>query len=205
MPRKAPKKKAVAKKPAVTATPADSAAPAAAPSQAMHHPVHAPARELHTADLRTAEPPPPDINHRSEVIVPVEQTKLTPEYIAELAFMEDPITIRIEPSDDENAPIVVDCWVQGKGAEVFDPIAKKWLELNCLPIGGIIITKRKYVEVLARSRADKVVAKEVESRPAPGTDGWKVDRRMVRKTLFSVIHDPSPKGAEWLTRLYAER
>jgi hypothetical protein len=160
--------------------------------------------EIHTADLRMAEAPAANLDHRSETIVPVDKP-LENDYAAALAFMEEPITIRIEPSDEENAPIVVDCWVNGKGAEVLDSLTGKWMEINCLPIGGPIITKRKYVEVLARSRSDRVVANEVDNRPAPNKDGWKVERRSLRKTLFSVIHDPNPKGAEWLTRLYAER
>jgi hypothetical protein len=160
--------------------------------------------EIHTDDLRMAEAPDADFDNRSETILPVDKP-LENEYAAALAFMEEPLTIRIEPSDEENAPIVVDCWVNGKGAEVLDSLSGKWMEINCLPIGGPIITKRKYVEVLARSRSDRVAAQEVNNRPDPGKDGWKVERRAVRKTLFSVIHDPNPKGAEWLTRLYAER
>lgn len=167
-------------------------------------PTALPASELHTADLATAEPPPASFENRSETIIPVDKP-LDRDYARYLAFMEDPITIRIEPSDEEHAPTVVDCWVNGKGAEVMDTITGKWMELSCLPIGGPIITKRKYVEVLARSRTDRVVANETNNRPDPGKDGWTINRRTQRKTLFSVIHDPSPKGAEWLTRLYAER
>lgn len=160
--------------------------------------------EIHTADLQTAEPPQADIEHRSETIIPVDKP-LDRDYAAALAFMEDPITIRIEPSDEENAPVVVDCWVNGKGAEVLDSVTGKFMEINCLPIGQPIVTKRKYVEVLARSRSDRVVTHEENTRPDPGKDGWRLERRTLRKTLFSVIHDPSPKGHEWLTRLYAER
>lgn len=177
-----------------------------ASSRAIDNPVHAPARELHTADLRVTEAPPVDIEHRSEVILPADAKSLDKDYLDALNFMEDEMTIRIEPSDEENAPIVVDCWVNGKGAEVKDPRTGKWMELNCLPMGGVIITKRKYVEVLARSRSDRVVGKEESNRPEAGRDGWKIDRRTVRKTLFSVIHDPAGgKGVEWLTRLHAER
>jgi hypothetical protein len=160
--------------------------------------------EIHTDDLRMAQAPAADFDNRSETIVPVDKP-LEDDYAAALAFMEEPLTIRIEPSSEENSPIFVDCWVNGKGGEVLDPVTGKWLEINGLPVGGPIITKRKYVEVLARSRSDRVVATEVDNRPAPNKDGWKVARNSVRKTQFSVIHDPNPKGHEWLTRLYAER
>jgi hypothetical protein len=160
--------------------------------------------EIHADDLRMAQAPAADFDNRSETIIPVDKP-LEDDYAAALAFMEEPLTIRIEQSDEENAPVAVECWVNGKGAEVLNPITGKFDEINCLPIGGPIITKRKYVEVLARSRSDRVVATEVDNRPAANKDGWKVERRSLRKTLFSVIHDPNPKGHEWLTRLYAER
>jgi hypothetical protein len=52
--------------------------------------------------------------------------------------------------------MTVDCWVNGKGAEVWDERTRKWMEFNFLPVGLPIITKRKYVEVLARSKSMKV-------------------------------------------------
>ena len=98
-------------------------------------------KEVHTADIAIAEAPDADINARSETIIPVDKP-LDDDYAQALAFMEEPIMIRIEPSDEENAPIVVDCWVNGKGAEVLDTLTGKFMEINCLPIGQPIITKR---------------------------------------------------------------
>ena len=161
-------------------------------------------KEIYTGDLPMAEAPAATMEERAEVIIPVDKP-LDKGYASALAFMEEPITIRIEPSDEENAPIVVDCWVNGKGAEVMDTLSGKFMEINCLPIGQPIITKRKYVEVIARARSDRVVGKEENNRPEPGRDGWAIQRRAQRKNSFSVIHDPNPKGAEWLTRIYAER
>lgn len=161
-------------------------------------------REVHTGDLAIAEAPDADIEQRSETIIPVDKP-LEADYAEALAFMEDPITIRIEPSDEENAPIVIDCWVNGKGAEVLDTLTGKFMEINCLPIGQPIITKRKYVEVLARSRTDRVTSQEETAHPDVGRDGFKVQRRSQRKNMFSVLEDKNPRGREWLNRIHAER
>lgn len=161
-------------------------------------------KEIHTADLPMAEAPAATMEERAEVIIPVDKP-LDKGYASALAFMEEPITIRIEPSDEENAPIVVDCWVNGKGAEVMDTLTGKFMEINCLPIGQPIITKRKYVEVLARSRTDRVTSQEETAHPDVGRDGFKVQRRSQRKNMFSVLEDKNPKGREWLNRIHAER
>ncbi len=180
-----------------------------APKQAKNTPVTAPARETHTADLAIGQPPEVNLANagskdRGEVIVPVDKP-LDKDYMEALAFAEEAITIRIERGSEEFAPLVVDCWVNGEGAEVMDPVTKKWVKLSCLPIGGVIITKRKFVEVLARSKVDRVRTVEENSRPQENEDGWKLRRTTSSKSVFSVINDPNPKGAEWLTRLMAER
>lgn len=123
------------------------------------------------------------------------------DYMTELAFMEEPVTIRIEPSGEENAPLTVDCWVNGKGAEV--ERNGRWQELGFLPIGIVVTTKRKYVEVLARSKTMKVSTPEQSANDANPDNN--VRRRNVRMHSFSVIKDPSPRGAAWLTQIFNEQ
>lgn len=128
---------------------------------------------------------------------------LESEYARALLMAEEPITIRIEPSQQENAPTVVDVWCNGKGAEVMDPKTGKWIEINCLPIGGVITTKRKYVEILARAKFDTIATKTGDTRQE------NPENRLVRNTgskaVFSVLQDDNPKGREWLVRLMSER
>lgn len=180
--------------------------PRGIPNQAKNNPVKMPAPEVHTADLPIGQPPEikmPEhgLPERGEVILvdkPLER-----EHADALAFAEEPITIRIEPSAEENAPLVVDCWVNGKGAEVF--VNGKWLEFNCLPVGMPVTTKRKYVEVLARSKVDRIRTIEENRQPGDNEDGFKMRRSSSSKSVFSVLNDKNPKGAEWLTRLMQER
>lgn len=167
-----------------------------------------PNKQVHTADLPTAQAPVLNqaaMEDRGEVIAAVD-TPIKDDYLQQLAFNEDPITIRIERGPEENAPMVVDCWVQGEGAEVLNPVTQKWSKMSCLPIGGVIVTKRKYVEVLARSRVDRYHAKQAIQNPQENEDGWKVRGSTSQSHSFSVVHDPAgAKGVEWLTRIYAER
>lgn len=181
------------------------------PRKARDNPVNAPASELHTGDIAppvlpsVALPGSADFGP-AESIVLAEPQQVTSDYASELAFMEEPITIRIEPSDEENAPQVVDCWVNGKGAEILDPRTGKWLEINCLPIGGIITTKRKYVEVIARSKVERMKTRHANTGWDGDTnDTNRIDRSVTRKANFSVVKDANPKGAMWLTRLMSER
>ena len=161
--------------------------------------------EIHVDDLPLAAAPEADFDNRSETVIPVDKP-LDSEYMAALAFAEDELTIRIEPGDEENGPLALELWVNGVGAEVKDTITGRFLPLGALPVGQPIITKRKYVEQLARSRVDRVSTDEQhEDTTKNNSDVFRIRRSSHRKSMFSVIHDPSPKGREWLTRLYAER
>jgi hypothetical protein len=138
-------------------------AEAQAPKRVL--PTSLPGRETHTDDVR--EPALSDIKmpalgeglpERGDEQVAIADARVVAnnEYLAELAFMEEPVMIRIEPSQEDNAAMTVDCACNGKGAEVLDARTGKWLELNVLPVGLVVTTKRKYVEILARSKTMRV-------------------------------------------------
>jgi hypothetical protein len=137
-------------------------------------------------------------NHEPEAIVPVD-TPLEMSYVEQLAFNEDKIKIRIHPSTEKHAPKVAECWVNGEPAEVW--INGRWVKMGYMPIGQELITKRKYVEVLARAKHDTVTTEVVKT----AEDEQNLAHRFTSvKYSFSVLADPSPRGAEWLTRLLAE-
>ena len=173
--------------------------------------INAPVRRRRTMDVsndQIAQPPSIDLGleqepNRGDDIQVLEAKHLEREYADRLAMDNDPITILIQPSSTENPELTVPVWVQGEGAEVF--VNGKWMKLGFLPIGGEVITKRKYVEVLARSRTDRVTSQEETAHPDVGRDGFKVQRRSQRKNMFSVLEDKNPKGREWLNRIHAER
>lgn len=192
-------------------------ATAEAPKRVL--PTSLPPREMHTAD--TPEPAlkskdlalDAELDH-GDTQIALPETHIDKQYLAELAFMEEPVAVRIEPTQEENAAMTVDCYCQGKGAEVLrmdaqtrfiregrQPAQKDWLELNFLPVGIVCVTKRKYVEILARS-------KQMRIRTPNHDDGRNVDNNTVtrnhsRSHVFSVIKD-SPKGIDWLSAILNE-
>lgn len=166
--------------------------------------VTSPPKEQHTADLPDPKLPDISLENRTESIVLADAEVLNKDYADALAFAEEPVTIMIEPPDQDNPPRVFDLWVQGRGAEVVDPLTGEWMTLGVLPIGVKVTTKRKYVEVLARSSVEVVRTQETNSRPAPGEDGWAIQRNRKRKAVFSVLDDTA-KGREWLRQIVAER
>lgn len=159
-------------------------------------------REINTQDMKVGQSAPITLDDgpidREQVVLPVD-TPLIDDYAKALSFAEEPVTIRVSPSAEKFAPTVIDCAVNGKGAEVF--VGGRWHELGVIPVGREVTTKRKYVEVLARSKQDNVSTR-IEQR----TDGEEniVDRSTYHKAPFSVIEDRNPMGAEWLTRIMAE-
>ncbi|MDP3908887.1 MAG: hypothetical protein Q8Q14_00710 [Gemmatimonadales bacterium] len=163
---------------------------------ANNAPVRRPRPEFHTADIGIEQKPA--IESREDLVdevITAPEDVLKAEYAAALKFNEEPVTIRIERSSEKFAPLVVDCWCNGKGAEVL--INGRWVETAYLPIGVPVTTKRKYVEILARSKIDSVQTK-VEDRDSEKPRNL-VERFTSSRAPFSVLEDRNPKGAAWLT------
>lgn len=177
--------------------------PRGIPNSAINNPVNQPVRELSTADMAVGQMPPivfPEhgLPDRERIVEPLDRMPAD-DYLSALKFAEEPITIRIERSSEKFAPHSVDCWVNGIGAEVL--MRGKWLQLGYLPVGHAVTTKRKYVEVLARSKTDTV---QTEVKKFEDGEENLNPIHTSQKTPFSVLRDENPRGGEWLTRLLAE-
>ena len=120
-------------------------------------------------------------------------------YHAALSFMEQPVKIRISPSAEKNAPTTVQCWVNGKGAEHFRN--GKWLQCGWLPVGQEVVTRRKYVEVLARSRLESVSTRVVKHE---NREENMADRTASTKYPVSILQDTA-EGHEWFSRILMEQ
>lgn len=159
--------------------------------------------ELNTGEMTVGQRPSVDLdkrleNHEPEAIVPVDGP-LTLSQAEQLVFNEQPVTIRIHPSPEKHAPKVADCWVNGDGAEVF--MNGRWVKVGYLPIGQVLTTKRKYVEVLARAKHDSVQTEIIKHEDYEQN---LAHRFTSVRWSFSVLRDDDPRGSEWLTRLMAE-
>lgn len=163
-----------------------------------------PRSELHTDDIKIEQKSDiisngrdnsDLIGHDTEIVIAQQLPKK--EYLDELAFNEEPVTIRIEPSADKNASLWHPIWVNGKGCEVWR--AGAWREQTYLPVGQVQTVKRKYVEVLLRSKTDTVHTMVAET---PGEDPRNTIRRFTSATAtFSIIEDKNPLGAAWVEEI----
>lgn len=117
-----------------------------------------------------------------------------------LAFNEEPVEVMVYPSSEENAPLTVPCWVNGRGAEVYQN--GRWNVLGFLPVGVRLITRRKYAEVLLRAKKDKI------STDHQGTEVERPQNKVHRVSSavanIQVIRDNNPKSVEWVRRCMAQ-
>ena len=104
------------------------------------------------------------------------------------AFMNEPVTIVVNPPNDADEPMLVQVGVNGTN--------------QFIPRGEAIAVKRKYVEVLARAKRTDF-AQNLDERQ--GEQSFNQVRTMHSLRFpFSVIRDPNPNGGAWLTGVLAE-
>lgn len=155
-------------------------------------------------DQRLGETAPP-IETDVEGISPMSEAESKNQYLAALAFNEQPVTVVIAKGAERNAPNWVPCWVNGIGAEVWDDKGKRWLRFGWLPVNTVVTVKRKYLEVLARSRRDEFSTREVNPFPAANQDGFVLESNTTQVGAFTVRFDPAGEaGHEWYRRAMTE-
>lgn len=160
-------------------------------------------KELHTGDLPIGQRSSIILNDdpldHENIVLPVQGTDFL-DYAATLAFAEEPIKILVQKNGEKNAPRTADGWVNGKGIECF--INGQWLAMGFIPVGIPVIIKRKYAEVLARSKVDNVSTSHGSMNDENPHNA--VDFSTSSKCPFTVIHDANPAGVEWLSKLMLE-
>lgn len=177
--------------------------PATGPT--IHTPQYPQAREAQ--DLPMGKMPdlaiPADGNpymRPTEAILPVDKP-LALDQAEMLAFAEEPVTIRIERSTEKNAPPCFPIFVNGRPAEVWDSTKQRWLPLGYLPVNQPITTKRKFVEVLLRSRTDNIETKVVERDNDNPLNLY--IRTPTMRAGVQILHDSNPKSWQWLESMMA--
>lgn len=122
--------------------------------------------------------------------------------LEEAAFNEDPIKIRIAKSNEKYASKTTELIaINGVKAELLGP--KGWLQVGYLPRGVEIITKRKYVEVIAMAHIENVTLDAIERKEPDKNDP---EFTKTWTLPFQVVEDRNqPKGAEWLSRLLSRQ
>jgi len=103
------------------------------------------------------------------------------------AFMNEILTVVVQSSGDENDADIVQVGVNGVTQFFKRDVAQQ--------------VKRKYVGVLARAKKTDYQQK-LDDRLGESMNT--LSKRRMLKYPFQVIHDPNPKGPEWLRHALAE-
>lgn len=167
---------------------------------AKNAPVNKPGKEVSSADIKVGQRASVnlDLPREAEVIDPID-IELEREYVAALAFNEDPVTILIAKSNEKFAPNVCDCWVNGRGAEQLQN--GKWMVCGWLPVGVPVITKRKYAEVLLRAKPEAVQTEVIKHQEREDNVAH---RFASNKYPVQILKDESPLAMAWLTKVQME-
>jgi hypothetical protein len=154
-------------------------------------------QELHSDKMPIEQKPPIVDPSTYEGDVVIGEKIGNADYLDELAFMEEPVTIRLEPSSDKNAAMAFPIWVNGKPAEVFQN--NRWDEIGYLPVSRVLVIKRKVLEVIIRAKTDTVHTQiqEMDSERPNNV----VQRFTSPVHSFSIIEDRNPRGSAWVTEL----
>ena len=158
-----------------------------------------PRQELHSDSLPNPEQRPPVTDDPSTYEGDVVLTERTHQqaYLDELAFMEEAVTIRLEPSSDKNAATAFPIWVNGKMAEVYQN--GRWDEIGYLPVGRTLTVRRKVLEVIVRAKVDTV---HTEIRDMDSERPNNVAQRFTSPVhSFSILEDRNPRGPAWVQEL----
>ena len=115
-------------------------------------------------------------------------------YMAELAFNNEPVTIILMPSQQQNAASILECWTNGRKAEMF--INGRWVEIGNLPVDQEITVRRYTVEQIARARVTNIATAHEDANVAQPRNTERRESTPVH--AFSVLHDDNPRGREWL-------
>lgn len=110
---------------------------------------------------------------------------------AELAFMEEPVTIHLHESTNPNDELYVFCGVNGEYPTPGNPWMKR---------GTDYTIARKFVLNLLTA---KTVSFTQPYRDQPGDQANNLRRHAAAKYPFSIMHDPNPKGGAWMKQVMA--
>lgn len=128
-----------------------------------------------------------EINDEDTGIELVRGDKDLNQLLSEESFFNEPVTIQVATTTDENQVPYVHVNVNGT---------------NCvIPRGVPVTVKRKYVEVLARMKETRYT----QSVPNPSEpDRIVMNSRSGQVHNFEVIRDDNKLGGEWLRRVLNE-
>lgn len=199
-------------------TNADAAAAAAAAMQNMHtsqmqaknNPVRV-SKTVETAEQQVGQMKPRDMRSfgpaegalaapQFEQLVDPNDRPIDNEKIEMERFMQDDLTIRLSPTTDKNAEQIIEVNVITVGLADRGMLGSNSKPV-LIPRGKDVVVKRYIVERLLRC---KLTGYGLEEKVVNGERMYSYPAATGMRYDFSVIHDPHPRGADWLKYLMAE-
>ena len=157
------------------------------------------ARELHSDQLPKTEQMPPifDTDAYDGDTVLIDPGLAAKDYLDELKFMDEAVTIRLEPSTDKNASNAFPVWINGIPAQVF--MGGAWREVGYLPVARELVVKRKVLEVILRAKTDSIRT-EILDRDSERPNNV-IQRYTSPIHSLSILEDRNPRGAAWASEM----
>lgn len=187
-----PRKQAAARK-----DPQPQAQPAPTPTPARRHvaPVRSRRLDVNASEQKVGQDRP---RHMKSIgparkslepahIEPVENA-VTKEFLDELAFMEEKVTVLVHDTTNPADVPVPEVWNDGR--------VQRFIR------GKEQVVKRKFVELLARSKRTTYTQEKV--RDDQDIESYRNVPHTVLQFPFSIVHDSNPKGAAWLKNVLAQ-
>jgi len=166
----------------------------------MPRPIPLRRKQVHSEDfpIEQNEPIVGDVLiHPRNIVRADESLTRNSELLDEIAFNEEPVVIRLDPSTEANAATAIPIWVNGKGCEVY--FKGRWFELPYIPVSVELTVKRKYLAVLIKAKQDKITTDF--GKPGDETPMNRINRFTSAYQAFQVLEDRNPKGRAWLTEM----
>ena len=152
-------------------------------------------RETSNTEMPVGQAPDLDLSLDSEIIHGEGLANLAQEEAAmqKLQFMEEPVEISISADSRADIPEThVPVQVNGRGAECL--VEGRWIPTTWLPVGMMITIKRKYLEVLLRSKTE-VIKTDPEGTDKPNPANR---QRRINTSNYAVsVHRDTAQGQEW--------
>lgn len=137
---------------------------------------------------------------RREIIEAGEDVLENSDWLDELEFNEEPVTIYIERSSEKNAANSHYIAVNGTGCEVWYENLKRWVETPYVPAGQKLTVKRKYVACMVSAKIDTIET-DVDTPSQAEYVGNRERRNTSSVISFSVLEDKNSAGQAWLASL----
>ncbi len=165
-------------------------------------------KEVFSGDLHQEQPSDiltkmgEPVEHPGSTIQKLNGIPVTKDYLDELAFLEEPVTVEFLLADEKFGAPYVDATNNGKGIEAWkigDLDFGRWCEVKQVPRGIPVVIKRKYLGIFATAKVMRVRAGYDQNNGDPVN---RINRSLSTRYPFTTIGD-SEKGQAWLQHVMA--